>query len=259
MLQLAIECSGMHGSVAILDNSETVRSISLRTDRSSVQTLAEAIQTLVGSPGRPEFRSLDFLSVTNGPGSFTGLRGGLTTAKMLGLAWSLPIVAVDTLQVLAHQIVHRQANPNGIIAVPVINAYRRQVFTAAWLAETNETIVPLRDSCVVDADAWIQHPCDFFELTKLQPQALASTKSIRSIAVGGPGLVNYQPTEAAIELAGNQPSLRLPLILVENIDPEASWVGRVALKKFQEGRVESALSLTANYVRASAAEEKFKT
>ncbi len=68
MLQLAIECSGMHGSIAILDGADTVKHVGLPTDRSSVQSLAANVKTLVGNIGR----SPDFISVTNGPGRLLG-------------------------------------------------------------------------------------------------------------------------------------------------------------------------------------------
>ncbi len=286
MLQLAIECSGMHGSIAILDGADTVKHVGLPTDRSSVQSLAANVKTLVGNIGR----SPDFISVTNGPGSFTGLRVGITTAKMLGLAWSLPIVAVDTLQVLAYQIVHRHAAPSQIIAVPVINAFRRQVFTSAWLARPDATIVPLSQAHVVDADVWVDQPMGsglleglsqpelstsepadgHAELLPVSPADRRAALATTLISVGGPGLEVYRPN-IQLDLQPNIPPSLTPNItspnssaklgrptvqIVEGVNPDAQWVGRIGWQLFQAGQTHSPETHIANYVRASAAEEK---
>lgn len=270
MLQLAIECSGMHGSIAILDGVDTIKHVGLPTDRSSVQSLAANVKTLVDKIGR----SPDFISVTHGPGSFTGLRVGITTAKMLGLAWSLPIVAVDTLQVLAYQIVHRHAAPSPIIAVPVINAFRRQVFTSAWLARPDATIVPLSQAHVVDADIWVDNPMGSGllegELSQdsqadahgsqfpVSPSDKSNALSTTLISVGGPGLEVYRPNiPSNITSANPSTMLGRPTVqIVEGVNPDAEWVGRIGWQLFQAGHKLSPESLVANYVRASAAEEK---
>lgn len=289
MLQLAIECSGMHGSIAILDGAETIKHVGLPTDRSSVQSLAANVKTLVDKIGR----SPDFISVTHGPGSFTGLRVGITTAKMLGLAWSLPIVAVDTLQVLAYQIVHRHAAPSQIIAVPVINAFRRQVFTSAWLARPDATIVPLSPAHVVDADIWVDHPMGsglleglsqpelstgepadghvpdghisdghiadgHAALLPLSPSDRQAALATTLISVGGPGLEVYRPNLQPNPTSPS-PSAKLgrPTVqIVEGVNPDAQWVGRIGWQLFQAGQTLLPETLVANYVRASAAEEK---
>lgn len=270
MLQLAIECSGMYGSIAILDGAETIKHVGLPTDRSSVQSLAANVKTLVDKIGR----SPDFISVTHGPGSFTGLRVGITTAKMLGLAWSLPIVAVDTLQVLAYQIVHRHAAPSQIIAVPVINAFRRQVFTSAWLARPDATIVPLSQAHVVDADIWVDHPMGSGLLEdelsqdsqtdahgsqfQVSPSDRIAALATTLISVGGPGLEvyrpNIQPSITSPSLSPN--SVRPTVQIIEGVNPDAQWVGRIGWQLFQAGQTHSPETLIANYVRASAAEEK---
>jgi tRNA threonylcarbamoyladenosine biosynthesis protein TsaB len=249
MFQLAIECSGLHGSVALLSTSRTIRSISLSTDRSSVQSLAATVKALVNQHGR----SPDFISVTQGPGSFTGLRIGLTTAKMLGLAWQIPLVAVNTLEVLALQILHRQLDDSPAIIVPVINAFRRQVFTAGWLSNPDRTIIPVLPTQVVDAHRWTVQPLgDHLPDQTPNPWTTISTEystAASKILVGGPGLLNYQPGQVC-QGSG------IAVQLVEGVLPEAGWVGQIGWNRYQAGQTESPMTLTANYVRASAAEDK---
>lgn len=274
MIHLAIECSGMHGSVAILRGIELLECRLLPHDRSSVQSMALQIQCLLEQTGQ----SPEFISVTHGPGSFTGLRVGLTTAKMLGLAWNVPIVAVDTLEVMAEQVAGFYSGEPALV-VPVLNAFRRQVFVGGWLScEPQDELhraagfrqVAL--SQVVDATAWAASPCP--------PQASLSTSEVpgqevimstavnlpnpdltphncnrnsfdpcKKIVVVGPGLLNYRPAQRCCHC-------NLPVEVIEDIHPLASAVGLVGWRKHQLGCVESALTLSANYVRASAAEEK---
>jgi tRNA threonylcarbamoyladenosine biosynthesis protein TsaB len=238
MLQLAIECSGLHGSVALLRGEEVVGSCNLPEDRSSVQSLAVAVKKLLDQAAHPP----NFISVTCGPGSFTGLRGGLTTAKMLGLAWNVPIVAVDTLEVLALQLTDLPELRSEVLIVPVINAFRRQVFVAAWQASSDGTFNRVALTQVIDADRWISTPLPPF--VEAYPESRAG-----KILVAGPGLVNYRPV-------GRCPGTGLEVQIVDNVSAQAGWVGQIGWRQFQAGQVHTAASLAANYVRASAAEEK---
>jgi tRNA threonylcarbamoyladenosine biosynthesis protein TsaB len=72
------------------------------------------------------FADLDRIAVGTGPGSFTGLRIGLATARALALASDAQLVGVSTLRVLA-----AGADGGGVVA-PVIDARRGEVFVAAW-------------------------------------------------------------------------------------------------------------------------------
>lgn len=82
--------------------------------------IEEALQELNLS-----FSDLDAIAVSQGPGSYTGLRIGVSAAKGLCYALNLPLIAVDTLEILASQITISE----GII-VPMIDARRMEVFSA---------------------------------------------------------------------------------------------------------------------------------
>jgi len=82
--------------------------------------IQEALQEL-----NLDFSDLTAIAVSQGPGSYTGLRIGVSAAKGLCYALNLPLIAVDTLEILASQI----AIQEGII-VPMIDARRMEVFSA---------------------------------------------------------------------------------------------------------------------------------
>jgi tRNA threonylcarbamoyladenosine biosynthesis protein TsaB len=74
-----------------------------------------------------KIHELHAVAVSKGPGSYTGLRIGVSTAKGLCYALGIPLIALDTLQVLAHQV----SVDNGII-VPMLDARRMEVYSAIF-------------------------------------------------------------------------------------------------------------------------------
>jgi tRNA threonylcarbamoyladenosine biosynthesis protein TsaB len=73
------------------------------------------------------FRDLSAIAVSEGPGSYTGLRIGVSAAKGLCFALDIPLVAIDTLQILASQL----SIENGLI-VPMLDARRMEVYSAVF-------------------------------------------------------------------------------------------------------------------------------
>jgi tRNA threonylcarbamoyladenosine biosynthesis protein TsaB len=113
VLTLAFDTATDAATSALVDDGE------LLGERSSrAVTLLEALDALLRQGGASA-RDLDLLAVGLGPGSFTGVRIGLATARGLGLALGLPAAGVSTLDALA-------AGAPG--AVPVVDARRREVF-----------------------------------------------------------------------------------------------------------------------------------
>jgi tRNA threonylcarbamoyladenosine biosynthesis protein TsaB len=76
------------------------------------------------------FKDLSAIAVSQGPGSYTGLRIGVSAAKGLCFALDIPLIAVDTLQVLASQLTVTE----GVI-IPMIDARRMEVYSAIFNAE----------------------------------------------------------------------------------------------------------------------------
>jgi tRNA threonylcarbamoyladenosine biosynthesis protein TsaB len=79
-------------------------------------------------------KDLNAVAVSMGPGSYTGLRIGVSAAKGLCYALGLPLMAIDTLEVIARQIA---VNENEFI-VPLIDARRMEVYSAIYTAEYNK-------------------------------------------------------------------------------------------------------------------------
>lgn len=119
---LGIDSSGLTASVAVMSEGILTGEYTIHNKKTHSQTLLPMISDmLVMAEIKPE--ELDCIAVSAGPGSFTGLRIGASTAK--GLAWTLgiPIVPVSSLMGLAANVTQR-----GAVVCPIMDARRNQVY-----------------------------------------------------------------------------------------------------------------------------------
>ena len=128
-IHLSIETTGRQGSIALLRGREPIRFTNLSSTLRTAATLApELDQTLKWC--RESDTMPEFLSVADGPGSFTGLRIGVTTAKSLSYGLGLPLVAVDSLASIAAATMS-EAPALKTVSVS-LDAYRNQVYAGLF-------------------------------------------------------------------------------------------------------------------------------
>lgn len=247
MRHLAIETSGQYGSLAYFSGNSMQELEKLPRDKGTVETLAARIRDIL-----QQREPLTFISVAIGPGSFTGLRIGIMTAKMLGMAWEIPVVPVDTLECVAWKCLS-ETEPSDPLVLPVINAFRGQVFSACLARPSgNEPSEPpqtrlewLAPTQVADARGWQQDP--------LGSLGIQETSAFPFALVSGPGAEKYPPLceqSAGLAVRTAPPSIW---------EPSAEVVGILGWRDFRAGQGVSAQALEPNYVRSSAAEEKRRT
>lgn len=129
-LILQIETATDRCSVSIAKNGITIASKSDQDERNHARVLVPFISELIQESGI-QGEELDAIAVSKGPGSYTGLRIGISTAKGLCFAWEKPLIAVNTLESMAA----RFASKNQIKAdcyCPMIDARRLEVYTALY-------------------------------------------------------------------------------------------------------------------------------
>ncbi len=78
------------------------------------------------------YNQLDAIAVSCGPGSYTGLRIGISTAKGLCFALDKPLIAIETLEAMAHGVESKEAYNDNTLLCPMIDARRMEVFTAVF-------------------------------------------------------------------------------------------------------------------------------
>ncbi len=98
---------------------------------------------------------LDAVAVSMGPGSYTGLRIGLSEAKGLAYALNVPLIGIDTLKLLAVSVMFSGTElPDGALFAPMIDARRMEVFTAVYDMALNPLLEP--QPMVLDSDSYSQ-------------------------------------------------------------------------------------------------------
>ncbi len=149
MKLLAIDASTPSGSVALFDGETLVAEFTFHRGGRHSETLLTAIDTICTISG-VDVKEVDSYAVTRGPGSFTGLRVGISTVK--GLAWSFgkPVAGVSTLKSLAMNLPYAE----GIIA-PIFNARRGEVYGGLYRWEEGRLDM-VADDCAVAPEAFVE-------------------------------------------------------------------------------------------------------
>jgi tRNA threonylcarbamoyladenosine biosynthesis protein TsaB len=223
---LAFETSGNAGSVALLDAtaglarliSEATVPVGQRTAKSLAPLTHELLKQADWLPA-----SIELITVAVGPGSFTGLRIGVTMAKTFAYAVGAQVIGINTLEVIA-----AQAPPSAAPLWAVIDAQRQELFTAKFAS--------LDDG----------QPLKFVSETKIMTLSAWYPAIEQGDRVSGPGLQRLPaplPTDVT-------------KIDETSWQPQASTVGQLAWQQYQGGRRDDLWKLAPIYYRPSAAEEK---
>lgn len=138
---LLIDTAGPHAFVAIVSDGKVIAERSNSEQREHASFLQPAIADLLSETGR-NWEDIDAISVSNGPGSYTGLRVGLAAAKGLCFAKSIPLICLSTLEIMAEASIEsfkdEFGDPGNDLFVPMIDARRMEVFTAAYTKQRIE-------------------------------------------------------------------------------------------------------------------------
>ena len=119
---LGIDSSGLVASVALQSDDKLVGEYTIHNKKTHSQTLLPMIHDML-EMADVSVKELDAIAIASGPGSFTGLRIGAATAKGLGGALSIPLIAVPTLEGLAYNLAGAEA-----LVCPIMDARRQQAY-----------------------------------------------------------------------------------------------------------------------------------
>lgn len=220
MRVLAIETSTNQGSIALMDQNELVHETVLPSDLKTTQTLAPAMDAAFN---RVDWipSDIDLVAVTNGPGSFTGLRIAVTAAKTFAYAAGTKLIAFNTLQVLVEQLPDDVAD-----ACAVMNAQRRQLFASRYRRAADSQWEVIVECHIIDRDALAE---------LLVPETVLTGPVLERLTP--PSLKHQQRAELDCWM------------------PRASTVGRLAGQAHEAGRSDELLEVQPQYYRPSYAEE----
>jgi len=137
MKLLAIETSTMIGSVALTDDNELLAEYQIGIKATYSDTLFPMIDHILKN-ANVSIQEVDAFALAKGPGSFTSLRIGISVIKGLALANNKPVIAIPSLDALAHNMCF-----SNMLICPLIDARRDEVYTAFYKREEGHTLKKL--------------------------------------------------------------------------------------------------------------------
>lgn len=130
---LAMDTAGDHGSIAVSKGKDCLLELSWRSDAPHSRTLLPVIDKALGILGL-DLKDMGLIAVNRGPGRWTGIRLGISTAMGLSMALGIPVKGVAGLDAMAYRATG-SACLSGDVILPVLDARRSQVYTAVYVVE----------------------------------------------------------------------------------------------------------------------------
>ena len=222
---LAVDTATNSCSVAATDDGKLVAELTLNKDETHSKHLMELIHSVLENAGF-SVADLDGLAVTVGPGSFTGLRIGISTIKGLAHALGKPVVGVSTLKALA-----RQCGQTPHLICPLLDARKGEVYAATYRFNEGQLIQKTGARAIIPEAvvADIKSPCLFI----------------------GTGAQLYR--KRIVAAAGN-----LAHFVAEDQNAiKASSVSLLSMPRFEDNDTDEIGDLVPHYIRKSDAELNF--
>jgi tRNA threonylcarbamoyladenosine biosynthesis protein TsaB len=219
---LLLETSGRVGLVALAEGSELRAWRHLDETRRHARDLAPAVAELLRAQGW-KARDLSAVIVGRGPGSYTGLRVGLMSAKTLAFATGCALIGIDTFAAIARQAPEECARVDVIADAQKDLVYVQSFLRAGeeWRAESELAIRPFAEWVAGRrGDAW----------------------------VSGPGLVKWRAKMSA----------EVPYVAEEAWNPTVESLLVLGLARYRSGEHDDVFALEPLYLRASSAEEQWR-
>jgi len=214
-LILSLETSARVCSVAIHDDITLIATAEVHIEQSHASKLSVLIDE-VRRAANIELNQLNAVAVTSGPGSYTGLRIGTSTAKGLCFSLDIPLVSIGTLDLLSFQM--SKKNPENANLCPMIDARRMEVYCQLFNPSL-ETILPI-EAKVID-ELSFKEQLENYQIIFFGDGASKCKEKI------------------------DHPNARF----VEGIYPAASHMGSIAFQKFAVGDFEDVINFEPHYLK----------
>jgi tRNA threonylcarbamoyladenosine biosynthesis protein TsaB len=144
-LILNIDTALENASVCLAEDGESIELVTNASQKDHAAWIHVAIEKMIhGRAQLSQRMELDAIAVSAGPGSYTGLRVGLSTAKGLCYALNIPLIMINSLEMMAYA-----AKDTGTdLLCPMIDARRMEVFTAVYDKKLKPVVEPC--ACIID-------------------------------------------------------------------------------------------------------------
>jgi len=214
---LSLETASSLCSAALHDNGILIGYQESQAPQSASSQLSVLIKELLGGHNIHP-KSLAAVAVSAGPGSYTGLRIGVATAKGLCYALEIPLIAINTLELMAYQVKNSSRGLANTLLCPMLDARRMEVY--CLLADAELNVLEPTDAKVIDESSY------------------ADTLRAQPVLFFGNGA---DKCRAVID----HPNAKF----LEGIRPSASFLGEMANQKYSAGQFENVASFEPHYLK----------
>ena len=225
---LGIDTSSMAASVAVIEDNKLICEYTINTKKTHSQKLMPMIENMLGLSDL-NVREIDTIAVCEGPGSFTGLRIGMATAKAIAHVNDIPVIGVNSLEALA-------ANMNlcDKKICSILDAQRNQVYTGRYQYEGTK-LVEIKEIGIQQIDELLE------ELAQSGEQWILVGEAV------------YKYEDKIREIS----NIEIPA--ASNNVTKAGSLCSVAKVKFDEGKdIFDCYTVNPLYIRKSQAEEQYE-
>jgi tRNA threonylcarbamoyladenosine biosynthesis protein TsaB len=233
VLILALDTSSPSGSIAILRDEKVIGVLSTTGDETYSSRMFRQLEFLLAEL-KLSHSDFDLFAVNSGPGSFTGLRVGITAAKGWAEVYAKPAAPISGLEAVAAQ------SRRGAVVVPVLDARRGQVYFGFYQRQVTGL---MSGRLVREGDDRVATPEEFLSALRELSESASMV-----IVTPDPDIAGKFVSYSEI---GDIPVERVSKVL-------APVIGALALERARRGETVDALALDANYVRRSDAELHWK-
>ena len=213
---LSIETSTKVCSIALHQGSSLLSSAEVLVEKSHSKIITGLIDVLIQSSGL-EYSQLNAIAVSKGPGSYTGLRIGVSTAKGLCYGLDIPLIGVNTLEAMAYEV--NKFNTMNHLLCPMLDARRMEVYCALFNKE---------NKFMQETQAKIIDENSFSEILEGE-----------KILFFGDGALK---TQNLLNRSGNA-------FFLEGIYPSAKNIGFLAFKSFEDQKFEDLIYFEPFYLK----------
>ncbi len=246
---LAIETTGKYGSAAVIKEDGSVYCASSEMEMNHLRDIITISDEAIRMAGITK-KDLTHVAASAGPGSFTGIRIGVTTARTLGQMLDIPCIAVSSLEAMAERVLPEAVSSDALYIAAIINARRHQTYAGAWQA-------------VFTSDYEQQSIIEELPEKQYMIEELLEELTGRSAETGGRVFFTGDGIDAygdIIEEAFAAKNMQDSLILAdEKIRYQsAETVARIALARAAAGKVLTYDELLPEYMRLSEAEQRLR-
>ncbi|MBR0469241.1 MAG: tRNA (adenosine(37)-N6)-threonylcarbamoyltransferase complex dimerization subunit type 1 TsaB [Mogibacterium sp.] len=243
---LAIETTGKYGSASVINETGEVFSAVSTEEMNHLKGMMILIDEAIREAGIDK-SELTHIAASVGPGSFTGIRIGVITARVMAQMLDVPCVAVSSLEAMGERVLDAAVSAGALYVVPVINARRHQTYAGVWEAEFTSDYEQKTLCAVMEEKQYMIE-----ELLDLLKEKAACYDGATCFFTGD-GIDAYEDiikdamSEGSYVFAGEE--LRYQ---------HAESVARIALKKAKAGKVLGYNELMPEYMRLAEAEQRLK-